>query len=57
MSQKGRQERVRMRSVRRRLLGGNLPTLLSILLEISPYSQVLNTIPGFGTVFLSAVPN
>jgi len=57
MSQKGRQERVRMRSVRRRLLGGNLPTLLSILLEISPYSQVLNTIPGFGTVSLPAVPN
>ena len=57
MSQKGRQERVRMRSVRRRFLGGNLPTLLSILLEISPYSQVLNTIPGFGTVSLPAVPN
>jgi len=39
MSQKGRQERVRMRSVRRWPLGGNLPTSLSIPLEISPYRR------------------
>jgi len=29
-----------MRSARRRLLGGNLPTSLSIPLEISPYTLV-----------------
>jgi len=30
-----------MRSVRQRLLGGNLPTLLSIPLEISPYTDLM----------------
>ena len=37
MSQKGRQERVRMRSERWWLLGGNLLTSLSMPLVLSPY--------------------
>ena len=37
LSQKGRQERVRMRSAGCWPLGGSLPTSLSIPLELSPY--------------------
>jgi len=39
MTQKGRQERVRMRSERWRLLGGNLLTSLSMSLALSPNSS------------------
>jgi len=45
MTQKGRQERVRMRLERWRLLGGNLLTLLSIPLALSP-----NILDAIGTV-------
>jgi len=41
MSQKGKQERVRMQSERWRLLGGNLLTSLSMPLALSPYRRGL----------------
>jgi len=41
MTQKRRQERVRMRSERWQLLGGNLLTSLSMPLALSPNSEYL----------------
>jgi len=44
MSQKGKQERVRMQSERWWLLGGNLLTSLSIPLVLSPYTSCCSTL-------------
>jgi len=48
MSQKGKQEKVRMQSERWQLLGGNLLTSLSIPLALFPYSYITKGTAGKG---------
>jgi len=46
MSQKGKQERVRMRSERWQLLGGNLLASLNIPLALFPYNSLKSATQG-----------
>ena len=55
MSQKGRQERVRMQLAGRQSLGRNLLMSISIPLEISPY--ILHSITICSRVWTSALPH